>query len=147
MKYKNIVGFLFLSLAIVCSGCYEEVNPNDDNFQTIGNVPLISDLLPSTTAPTAGSTIEMTARMSFVDTEVKELNLFQRIGTTGAYSLLRTIPFVPNFDQAQRVHVIKFPYDVPNEPGKAFSLQLEAVTAEGLISFRRTMSPTNVTIR
>ncbi len=139
-----------LSLALLClvlSACYKEKNPNEDNFEIIGSVPQVSELRPSTTAPTAGSIIELTVKLSYVNTTVKELNFYQRIGSSGAYSFLKTEPFTPNFVAEERVHVVNVPYEVPNEPNKAFSLQVEAVTTDGLASVRRTMTPTNVTIK
>ncbi|MCS6928190.1 MAG: hypothetical protein NZM43_01715 [Saprospiraceae bacterium] len=133
--------------AFILNACYKEKNPNEDNFEIVGRVPQVSELTPSTTTPTAGSTIELTVKLSYVKTTVKELKFYQRIGTSGAYSFLKTEPFTPNFVPAERVHVVKYPYNVPNEPNKSFSLQVEAVTTDGLVSVRRTMTPPNVTIR
>ncbi len=145
---KHTFAITILSFAILAlSACYKEKNPNDDNFEIIGRVPIVSELTPSTTMPTAGSTITLTVKLSFVDITVKSLVFYQRIGTSGPYSLLKEEPFSPNFVPDQRVHVVTVPYDVPNEPNKAFSLQVEATTTEGLVSARRTMTPTNVTIK
>ncbi len=144
-RYWYLAVFALISLSL--SACYKEKNPNEDNFDIIGSVPMVSELTPSTTSPTAGSTISLTVKLSFVNTTVKELVFYQRIGTSGAYSFLKTVPFTPNFVPEERVHVVTVPYDVPNEPNKAFSLQVEAVTNDNLVSIRRTMTPTNVTIK
>jgi hypothetical protein len=144
---RHIFLMLFALVSLSLSACYKEKNPNEDNFEIVGSVPQVSELTPSTTTPTAGSTIELTVKLSYVNTTVRELKFYQRIGTSGAYSFLKTEPFTPNFVPAERVHVVKYPYNVPNEPNKAFSLQVEAVTTNDLVSIRRTMTPTNVTIR
>ncbi len=144
---RYLFAFFWVLFLLSTTRCYKEKNPNEDNFDIIGRVPNVSELRPSTTSPTAGSTITLTVRLSFVNTTVKDLVFYQRIGTSGAYSFLKTEPFTPNFVPEERVHVVQVPYVVPNEPNKAFSLQVEAVTTDNLVSARRTMTPTNVTIK
>ncbi len=146
---KNLINISLLFLAIfVVSGCYKEVNPNDENFTIVGDIAQISTLTSPVTTAAANSSINLTIRCNVVNTEIKEFKFYQRIGTSAStpYTATTTVPFVGNFVAAERVHVISVPYTVPNEKGKSFSLQVEAVTANGLVSARRTLTPTNVTI-
>jgi hypothetical protein len=146
---KNLINIsLLLLILFVVSGCYKEVNPNDENFTIVGDIAQISTLTSPVTTAAANSTINLTIRCNVVNTEIKEFKFYQRIGTSAStpYTATTTVPFVGNFVAAERVHVITVPYTVPNEKGKSFSLQVEAVTANGLVSARRTLTPTNVTI-
>lgn len=146
---KNLINIsLLLLILFVVSGCYKEVNPNDENFTIVGDIAQISTLTSPVTTAAANSSINLTIRCNVVNTEIKEFKFYQRIGTSAStpYTATTTVPFVGNFVAAERVHVITVPYTVPNEKGKSFSLQVEAVTANGLISARRTLTPTNVTI-
>ena len=146
---KNLINIsLLLLILFVVSGCYKEVNPNDENFTIVGDIAQISTLTSPVTTAAANSSINLTIRCNVVNTEIKEFKFYQRIGTSAStpYTATTTVPFVGNFVAAERVHVITVPYTVPNEKGKSFSLQVEAVTANGLVSARRTLTPTNVTI-
>ncbi|MBK6500526.1 MAG: hypothetical protein IPG00_21215 [Saprospiraceae bacterium] len=87
------------------------------------------------TAPaegTAGSTIELTIKCSALNTNITEFKFYQRIGTSGAYTLSKSETFVPNFSTLERLHVIKVPYTVPSESVKHSAFRWEAITANGL---------------
>lgn len=141
--YKNIiVAFAFL---LAFTGCHKEYEPTEDLFEVVGSVAQVSSLTSPVSTATANSTISLVLRCNVLNTEIKEFKFYQRIGSS-PYTATTTVPFVGNFVAAERVHVITVPYTVPNEKGKSFSLQVEAITANGLVSARRTLSPTNVTI-
>ena len=127
-------------------GCYEEYTPTGDLFDIKGHVAQVSAMTAPASTAAANSSINLTIKCHAVDTDIKEFKFYQRIGTSGTYLATVTVPFVANFSEAERVHVVTVPYTVPNEKGKVFSLQVEAVTTNGLVSLRRTLSPTNVTI-
>lgn len=147
---KNLINISLLFLIIfVASGCYKDVNPNDENFTIVGDIAQVSSLTSPVTAAAANSSINLVIKCNVVNTEIKEFKFYQRIGpvTADPYTVATiTVPFVGNFVAAERVHVITVPYTVPNEKGKTFSLEVEAVTANNLVSARRRLSPVNVTI-
>lgn len=147
MKYLYNLIFLLIGISLF-SGCYKEDNPNDENFTIVGDIAQVSSMTSPVTTAAANSTINLVIRCNVINTEIKEFKFYQRIGTSTStpYTATTTVPFVGNFVAAERVHVITVPYTVPNEKGKSFSLQVEAITANGLVSARRTLSPTNVTI-
>jgi hypothetical protein len=143
---KYIYLLVFCGFCLSLSSCYKENNPNDGNFDIIGDIAQVSSMTAPAAAP-ANSKIDLVIRLNFLNTNVKEFRFYQRIGTTGTYVATVTVPFAPNFVAAERVHVVTVPYTVPNEKGKTFSLQVEAVTDNNLVSSRRTTSPTNITIQ
>lgn len=143
---KNLRNISFL-LVLFLSSCHKEYNPTNDLFEIVGDVAQVSSMTSPVSAADANSTISLTIKAHALNTEIKEWKFYQRIGTSGAYVFSVSVPFTPNFSTAERVHVVTVPYKVPNEKGKSFSLQVEAITANNLVSLRRTLSPTNITIR
>jgi len=139
---KNKIGYLVLLMVFTLAniGCYKEVNPNDENFDIIGDVAQISELFSSVAAAPAGSVLNLRIKMNFVNTTIKELKFYERFGTSGAFNFVRSIPFVPNFVEAERVHVITVPWTLPATKGR-YSLQVEAISDKDLASARRTMTP------
>ena len=139
---KNTYQVLIFSFIILLglNGCYKEANPNDGNFDIIGNVAIVSELSSPVAAAAAGSVLNLTIKLSYVNTTVKELKFYERFGTSGAFTFVRTIPFTPNFVQAERVHVITVPYSLPATKGR-YSIQVEAVSDNNLTSARRTLTP------
>lgn len=116
MKHILALTYTFL-LAFSFSSCHKETNPLDNLVDIVGDVAQVS----SVTSPdnvTAGSTIDLVIRCNALNTTIKEFKFYQRIGTSGSYTLVKTEPFVPNFSTAERLHVITLPYVVPNESGK-----------------------------
>ncbi|MBK8051805.1 MAG: hypothetical protein IPK35_00640 [Saprospiraceae bacterium] len=144
-NYINIVCLFVLTLSL--ASCHKEYEPTGDLFDILGDVAQVSSMVSPVSTADANSTINLTIKCHALNTEIKELKFYQRIGTTGTYTFTRSVAFAPNFSEAERVHVLTVPYTVPNEKGKSFSLQVEAVTANNLVSARRTLSPTNVTIK
>jgi hypothetical protein len=140
---KNKIGYLLLIMVFTFAniGCYKEVNPNDENFDIIGDVAQISELFSPVAAAPAGSVLNLVIKMNFVNTTIKELKFYERFGTAGTYTFVRSIPFVPNFVQAERVHVITVPWTLPTTKGR-YSVQVEAINDQDLASARRTMTPT-----
>lgn len=132
---------MFIS-AMFLTSCYKEVDPNDDNFTIVGDIAIVSQLLVPANKAKAGDMIELTIRCNANNTDIKEFKFFQRFGTTGAFAESITAPFVPNFVQEERLHVVKVMYPVPNDPGKTFQIQVDAITANGLASRRRGMTIT-----
>jgi hypothetical protein len=143
----RILNNILLLLIILLSACHKEYNPTSDLFEIVGDVAQVSSMVSPSSSAEANSTLNLTIKAHALNTDIKELKFYQRIGTSGAYSFVRSVPFVPNFSATERVHVVTVPYTVPNEKGKSFSLQVEAVTANNLVSQRRTLSPTNISIR
>ena len=143
----RILNNILLLLIILLSACHKEYNPTNDLFEIVGDVAQVSSMISPSSSAEANSTLNLTIKAHALNTDIKELKFYQRIGTSGAYSFVRSVPFVPNFSATERVHVVTVPYTVPNEKGKSFSLQVEAVTANNLVSLRRTLSPTNISIR
>lgn len=143
----RILNNILLLLVILLSACHKEYNPTNDLFEIVGDVAQVSSMISPSSSAEANSTLNLTIKAHALNTDIKELKFYQRIGTSGAYSFVRSVPFVPNFSATERVHVVTVPYTVPNEKGKSFSLQVEAVTANNLVSQRRTLSPTNISIR
>jgi hypothetical protein len=143
----RILIYILLFPIIILSACHKEYNPTNDLFEIVGDVAQVSALTSPVTAADANSTVNLTIKAHALNTDIKEFKFYQRIGTSGTYNFVRTVPFVANFSAAERVHVLSIPYTVPNEKGKSFSLQVEAVTANNLVSLRRTLSPVNVSIR
>lgn len=143
----RILNNILLLLIILLSACHKEYNPTNDLFEIVGDVAQVSSMISPSSSAEANSTLNLTIKAHALNTDIKELKFYQRIGTSGAYSFVRSVPFVPNFSATERVHVVTVPYTVPNEKGKSFSLQVEAVTANNLVSQRRTLSPTNISIR
>jgi hypothetical protein len=143
----RILNNILLLLVVLLSACHKEYNPTSDLFEIVGDVAQVSALTSPVSTADANSTVNLTIKAHALNTDIKEFKFYQRIGTSGAYNFVRSVPFVANFSAAERVHVITVPYTVPNEKGKSFSLQVEAVTANNLVSLRRTLSPTNITIR
>lgn len=141
MKNNIKLMLLFLVTSLLNIGCYKEVNPNDANLDIIGDVAQISQLLSPVSAAPAGSILNLTIRMNFVNTTIKELKFYERFGTSGAYNFVRAIPFVPNFVEAERVHIITVPWTLPMTKGR-YSIQVEAISDKDLTSARRTMTPT-----
>ena len=145
-KMKHSLKYIFiLTLTLMFSSCYKEESPLTGLVEIVGDVAQVS----SVTAPTegtAGSTIELTIRCDARNTNITEFKFYQRIGTSGAYTLTKSEAFVPNFSTVERLHVIKVPYTVPSEAGKTFSIQVEAITANGLVSARRTSSQASIKI-
>jgi hypothetical protein len=139
---KNIFKIVLFALITISglNSCYKEANPNDGNFDIIGDVAIVSELTSPVAAAAAGSVLNLTIKLSFVNTTVKELKFYDRYGTSGTFNFVRSIPFVPNFDQAQRVHVITVPYTLPATKGR-YSIQVEAVSDNNLVSARRSMTP------
>jgi hypothetical protein len=142
----RILNNILLLLIILLSACHKEYNPTSDLFEIVGDVAQVSSMVSPSSSAEANSTLNLTIKAHALNTDIKELKFYQRIGTSGAYSFVRSVPFVPNFSATERVHVVTVPYTVPNEKGKSFSLQVEAVTANNLVSQRRTLSPTNISI-
>lgn len=143
----RILNNILLLLVILLSACHKEYNPTNDLFEIVGDVARVSSMVSPSSSAEANSTLNLTIKAQALNTDIKELKFYQRIGTSGAYNFVRSVPFVPNFSATERVHVVTVPYTVPNEKGKSFSLQVEAVTANNLVSLRRTLSPTNISIR
>lgn len=143
----RILNNILLLLVILLSACHKEYNPTNDLFEIVGDVAQVSSMISPSSSAEANSTLNLTIKAQALNTDIKELKFYQRIGTSGAYNFVRSVPFVPNFSATERVHVVTVPYTVPNEKGKSFSLQVEAVTANNLVSQRRTLSPTNISIR
>lgn len=143
---QHILKFTYiLIISLAFSSCYKEESPLDNLLEIVGDVAQVS----SVSAPaegSAGGTIELTIRCNALNTEIKEFKIYQRIGTTGAYSFTKSENFVPSFSTEERLHVVKIPYTVPSEVGKTFSLQVEAITDNGLVSARRTVAPANIKI-
>lgn len=137
--HASIIFIMFITFSL--SSCYKEANPNDGNFDIIGDVAIVSELTSPVAAAAAGSVLNLTIKLSFVNTNVKELKFYDRFGTSGNFNFVRTVPFVPNFDQAQRVHVITVPYTLPATKGR-YSIQVEAVSDNNLVSARRGLTPT-----
>ena len=143
----KILNNILILLIILLSACHKEYNPTNYLFEIVGDVARVSSMVSPTSSAEANSTLNLTIKAQALNTDIKELKFYQRIGTSGAYNFVRSVPFVPNFSATERVHVVTVPYTVPNEKGKSFSLQVEAVTANNLVSLRRTLSPTNISIR
>jgi hypothetical protein len=143
----RILNIILLLLVILLSACHKEYNPTSDLFEIVGDVAQVSALTSPVSTADANSTVNLTIKAHALNTDIKEFKFYQRIGTSGTYNFVRSVPFVANFSAAERVHVITIPYTVPNEKGKSFSLQVEAVTANNLVSLRRTLSPTNISIK
>ena len=146
-SYINLV--ILCSLLLMFSGCHKEYEPTEDLFDVVGSVAQVSSLTSPVTTAAANSSINLVIKCNVVNTEIKEFKFYQRIGpvTAAPYTAATiTVPFVGNFVAEERVHVITVPYTVPNEKGKTFSLEVEAVTANNLVSARRRLSPVNVTI-
>lgn len=143
-KVLNYISVFALVIAI--NGCYEEENPLDGLVDIVGDVAQVSLLTSPDNVP-AGSTIKLVIKSNVVGTEITQFNFYQRIGTSGAYSATTTSTFDNRFVSAERVFVDTVEYVVPSEPGKTFSLQVEALTANGLTSARRTSSPANIKIK
>ena len=143
----KILNNILILLIILLSACHKEYNPTNDLFEIVCDVARVSSMVSPTSSAEANSTLNLTIKAQALNTDIKELKFYQRIGTSGAYNFVRSVPFVPNFSATERVHVVTVPYTVPNEKGKSFSLQVEAVTANNLVSLRRTLSPTNISIR
>lgn len=145
---KNKIYFLLfiVTMGLTNIGCYKEVNPNDENFEIIGNVAQISELFSPVNAAPAGSVINLRIKLNYVNTTIKELRFYERFGTSGNHNLVRSIPFVPNFVEAERVHVITVPWTLPATKGR-YSLQVDAVTDQNLVSSRRTITPAVFTIQ
>jgi hypothetical protein len=139
MKFINIILVLCIS-AMVLTSCYKEVDPNDDNFTVVGNIAIVSQLLVPANRAKARDMMELTIRCNAKDIQIKEFKFFQRFGTSGAFVESHTAPFVSNFVQEERLHVVKVMYPVPNEPGKTFQIQVDAITENGLASRRRGMT-------
>lgn len=138
---------MLLLLVILLSACHKEYNPTSDLFEIVGDVAQVSSMVSPSSSAEANSILNLTIKAHALNTDIKELKFYQRIGTSGAYNFVRSVPFVANFSAAERVHVVTVPYTVPNEKGKSFSLQVEAITANNLVSLRRTLSPTNISIK
>jgi hypothetical protein len=144
---KNILYiFSILSLTLL-SSCYKEYDPTEDLFTVKGDIAQITTFTASPTTVDAGAPINLLIKCHSVNTEMKEIKFYQRVGTTGSYLPTTTVAFTPAFSEAERLHVLNLPYIAPNEKGKTISLQMEIVTSNGLVSNRRTVSPTNITIR
>ncbi|HMP31395.1 MAG TPA: hypothetical protein PKD85_17465, partial [Saprospiraceae bacterium] len=97
MKNKLILIITVLTVSLLQIGCYKEVNPNDENFEILGDVAQISELFSAVAAAPAGSVLDLRIKMNFVNTNIKELRFYDRFGTSGNYNFVRAIPFVPNF--------------------------------------------------
>jgi len=143
----RVINNMLLLLVVFLSACHKEYNPTNDLFEIVGDVAQVSALTSPVTSADANSTVNLTIKAHALNTDIKEFKFYQRIGTSGTYNFVRSVPFVANFSAAERVHVITIPYTVPNEKGKSFSLQVEAITANNLVSLRRTLSPVNITIK
>ncbi|MEZ4909434.1 MAG: hypothetical protein R2774_01100 [Saprospiraceae bacterium] len=143
-KLIKYICYCFIAIGMV--GCYEEENPIDGLVDIVGDVAQVSQLISPDNVP-AGSTIKLVIKSNVVGTEITQFNFYQRIGTSGSYTATTTSPFDNRFVSEERVFVDTVEYVVPNEAGKTFSLQVEALTANGLTSARRTSSPTNIKIK
>lgn len=137
---------IFFAITLFLSSCYKENNPLDDLLDIQGDVAIVSSVTAPDNVP-AGNIIELVIRCNALNTQIKEFKFYQRIGTSGAYTLTKSEPFVASFSETEKLHVVKVPYTVPNEPGKTFSLQVEAITDNDLVSARRTATPTNIKIK
>lgn len=139
MKIYNII-LLFALLSLTVSSCYKEVDPNDDNFEVVGDIAIVSQLLVPSRNAKAGENMELTIRCNARNTDITEFKFYQRFGTSGAYVESHTAAFTPNFVDEERLHVVTVPYPVPNEVGRTFQIQVEAITQNGLASRRRGMT-------
>ena len=122
--------------AIGLSSCYKEYNPNTDLFDVVGDVAYVAALTanPATVAPSGTTTL--TIKCTAYNTDMKEIKIYERIGTTGGFNLKSTIPFTPNFVAAEKLHVVTVPYTAPSNRGAVINIQVEVVTANGLASKR-----------
>lgn len=141
MKFINVILVMCIS-AMFLTSCYKEVDPNDDNFTVVGNIAIVSQLLVPANTAKAGDMMELTIRCNAKDVQIKEFKFFQRFGTSGSFAESITAPFIPNFVEEERLHVVKVMYPVPNDPGKTFQIQVDAITQNGLASRRRGMTVT-----
>lgn len=140
----------WIILIIVASysltGCYKENNPNDEHFTIIGDIAQVSSLTaPSNTAQANGE-IELTVKLSVRNTTITFLQFYQRLGTSGDYIASLLVPFVEDFSEEERVFIMKVPYPIPDAVGATISIQVEAITANELVSNRVTVSPNNIKI-
>jgi hypothetical protein len=137
MTMKNISKLFFvLAMSISLSSCYEEFNPNDDLFDAQGNTAYVTALTANPILVDAGQTTTLTLKCYAVGVDMKEVIIYDRIGTTAAYTQKEKIAFKPNFVEAEKLHVVTVPYTAPNTKNATLNIQVEVVTSNNLASRR-----------
>lgn len=137
---------LILAASYSLTGCYKENNPNDEHFTIIGDIAQVSSLTAPSNSAEANSEIELTVKLSVRNTTITSLQFYERLGTSGDYNASLRVPFVENFSEEERVFIMKVLYPIPDAIGETISIQVEAITANELVSNRVTVSPNNITI-
>lgn len=138
---------LFIITAVFSlTGCYKENNPNDEHFTILGDIAQVSSLTAPSNSAVANSEIELTVKLSVRNTTITSLQFYERLGTSGSYNATLLVPFIENFSEEERVFIMKVPYPIPDAVGKTLSIQVEANTANELVSNRVTVSPNNIKI-
>ena len=88
MRILNIIPLL---LIIFLSSCHKEYNPTSDLFEIVGDVAQVSALTSPVSAADANSTVNLTIKAHALNTDIKEFKFYQRIGTSGTYTFVRSV--------------------------------------------------------
>jgi hypothetical protein len=138
---KQLIGCLLLLLLGSLSGCYKETDVAPDLYTSLGKVPQVSVFWAGTTRGTttvtvdAGSTVNVTVEY-ISELDVKEIRLYQQVGTATPTLLSTTPASAATFDAKLRNYVVTGTVTAPAAKNSSVRILSEVVGTNGLASSR-----------
>lgn len=152
-KIEINILFFIIALSLIITACEKDKNFIADNTINtgVGYVPVSTNTLQdvsvipvrtlatssgTATAFTGGTTFK-TELTFFSQSPIKEINLYNTIGTS-ARTLVTTIPYAPAFSQSKRLDTLIVPYTVPASAaiGTVIKLEYEILNTNALSVIR-----------
>ena len=131
---KLINKYFILVLCILTLGTTSCLEDKEELYDVVGAVATIPVFNASNNRPAAGSTVTLTVRYYSPDAAVKELQLYEKIGTADRTQV--TTKAINGFN-TENSYVDTFDYTVPaNATGRSIVLEVVAVTANDLTNNR-----------
>ena len=131
---KLINKYFILFLCIVSMGITSCLEDQEEMYDIVGAVATIPAFSTPNTRPAAGSTITLSVRYYSPNAAVKELQLYEKIGTADRTQI--TTKAITGFN-TENSYVDTFNYTVPaNATGRSIVLEVVAVTVNDLTNSR-----------